>query len=69
MLIIGPFALGFDGSTGGLDVLYIIAGPAVLALSRITDYRDSPARNRRATTSLTSRLETSVLWWWAESVS
>ena len=56
LLIIGPFALGFDGSTGGLDVLYIIAGPTVLALRRIAKYRDSPARNQPVTTSLPSTL-------------
>ena len=45
LLIVGPFALSFDGSTGGLDVFYIIAGAAVLAVSLITNYQYSPQRN------------------------
>ena len=45
LLILGPFALSFDGSTGGLDVFYIIAGAAVLAVSLITNYQYSPQRN------------------------
>jgi hypothetical protein len=49
LLIVGPFALGFDGSSGGLDVFYIIAGVAVLAVSLITNYQYSPARAAAAT--------------------
>jgi hypothetical protein len=45
LLIVGPFALSFDGSTGGLDVFYVIAGAAVLAVSLITNYQYSPQRN------------------------
>jgi hypothetical protein len=45
LLIVGPFALSFDGSTGGLDVFYIIAGAAVLAVSLITNYQYSPQRS------------------------
>lgn len=45
LLIVGPFALSFDGSTGGLDVFYVIAGAAVLAVSLITNYQYSPQRS------------------------
>ena len=45
LLIIGPFALGFDGTSGGLDVFYVVAGVAVLAVSLITNYQYSPRRD------------------------
>ena len=44
LLIVAPFALSFDGSSGGLDVLYIVAGVAVLAVSLITNYQYSEKR-------------------------
>ena len=44
LLLISPFALGFDGSSGGLDVFYVIAGVAVLAVSLITNYQYSEKR-------------------------
>jgi hypothetical protein len=44
LLIISPFALDFDGSTGGLSTFYIVSGVAVLAVSLITNYQYSPKR-------------------------
>jgi hypothetical protein len=44
LLVMSPFALSFDGSRGGLDVFYIVAGVAVLAVSLITNYQYSPKR-------------------------
>jgi hypothetical protein len=44
LLIVAPFALSFDGSSGGLDVLYIVSGVAVLAVSLITNYQYSEKR-------------------------
>jgi hypothetical protein len=44
LLIVAPFALSFDGSSGGLDVLYIVAGVAVLAVSLVTNYQYSEKR-------------------------
>jgi len=44
LLIAGPFVVGFDGSSGGLTVFYVIAGAAVLAVSLVTNYQYSPKR-------------------------
>jgi len=44
LLIVSPFALDFDGSSGGLATFYIVAGLAVLAVSLITNYQYSPKR-------------------------
>jgi hypothetical protein len=44
LLVISPFALGFDGSSGGLTEFYVAAGLAVLAVSLITNYQYSPKR-------------------------
>jgi len=44
LLVSSPFALGFDGSDGGLTAFYIAAGIAVLAVSLITNYQYSPKR-------------------------
>ncbi len=44
LLIISPFALGFDGSSGGLTAFYVAAGAAVLAVSLITNYQYSDKR-------------------------
>ena len=44
LLIGAPFALDFDGSSGGLSTFYIAAGIAVLAVSLITNYQYSPKR-------------------------
>jgi hypothetical protein len=44
LLVSSPFALGFDGSDGGLTAFYIAAGIAVLAVSLITNYQYSPNR-------------------------
>lgn len=43
-LIVGPFVVGFDGSSGGLTAFYIAASVAVLAVSLITNYQYSPRR-------------------------
>jgi hypothetical protein len=45
LLVVSPFALGFDGSDSGLTVFYIVAGLAVLAVSLITNYQYSPERD------------------------
>ncbi|HMC05200.1 MAG TPA: hypothetical protein VKJ83_06980 [Actinomycetota bacterium] len=45
LLVVSPFALGFDGSDSGLTVFYIVAGLAVLAVSLITNYQYSPNRD------------------------
>jgi len=42
--VLSPFALGFDGSDGGLTAFYIAAGAAVLGVSLITNYQYSPKR-------------------------
>ena len=44
LLIASPFVIGFDGTSGGLDVFYVVAGVAVLAVSLITNYQYSPKR-------------------------
>jgi hypothetical protein len=44
LLVSSPFALGFDGSNGGLTAFYVAAGIAVLAVSLITNYQYSPNR-------------------------
>jgi hypothetical protein len=43
LLVVSPFALGFNSSETGLSVFYIAAGIAVLAVSLITNYQYSPA--------------------------
>ena len=43
-LIAGPFVVGFDGSSGGLTLFYVLAGAAVLAVSLITNYQYSDKR-------------------------
>jgi len=45
LLVISPFALGFDGSESGLTAFYVAAGIAVLAVSLITNYQYSPKRD------------------------
>ena len=49
LLVVSPFALGFDGSDSGLTAFYIAAGAAVLAVSLVTNYQYSPKRQRTAT--------------------
>ena len=44
LLIGAPFALDFDGSSGGLTSFFVAAGLAVLAVSLITNYQYSPKR-------------------------
>ena len=44
LLVISPFALGFNDSDTGLAVFYVVAGVAVLAVSLITNYQYSPKR-------------------------
>ena len=45
LLVISPFALGFNDSDTGLSVLYVVSGIAVLAVSLITNYQYSPKRD------------------------
>lgn len=42
LLVASPFALGFASSDGGLTILYIGAGVAVLGVSLITNYQYGP---------------------------
>jgi hypothetical protein len=44
LLVLSPFALGFNNSDTGLTAFYIVAGVAVLAVSLITNYQYSPSR-------------------------
>ena len=44
LLVLSPFALGFNNSDTGLTAFYIAAGVAVLAVSLITNYQYSPKR-------------------------
>jgi hypothetical protein len=44
LLVLSPFALGFNNSDSGLTAFYIVAGIAVLAVSLITNYQYSPNR-------------------------
>ena len=44
LLVLSPFALGFNDSDTGLTAFYIAAGVAVLAVSLITNYQYSPKR-------------------------
>ena len=45
LLLFAPFALNFSGSDGGLTVVYVVAGIAVLAVSLITNYQHSEKRD------------------------
>ena len=44
LLVLSPFALGFNNSDTGLTAFYIAAGVAVLAVSLTTNYQYSPKR-------------------------
>src|SRR3954465_15724334 len=44
LLVIAPFALSFNDSDTGLSAFYIASGIAVLAVSLITNYQNSPKR-------------------------
>src|SRR3954451_16059841 len=44
LLVVSPFALGFNNTDTGLTAFYIAAGVAVLAVSLITNYQYSPER-------------------------
>jgi hypothetical protein len=44
LLIMAPFALNFAGSESGLAVFYVVMGVAVVAVSLITNYQNSPKR-------------------------
>src|SRR3954467_13110886 len=44
LLVVSPFALGFNDTDTGLTAFYIAAGVAVLAVSLITNYQYSPER-------------------------
>jgi hypothetical protein len=45
LLVVSPFALGFNNSDTGLTAFYVVAGVAVLAVSLITNYQYSPERD------------------------
>ena len=45
LLIVSPFALGFNDTATGLSAFYIVAGIAVLAVSLITNYQYSDKRD------------------------
>jgi hypothetical protein len=44
LLILSPFALGFNDTDTGLTAFYVVAGVAVLAVSLITNYQYSDKR-------------------------
>src|SRR5204863_1246213 len=44
LLLGAPWALNFADGDGGLAAFYVVAGVAVLAVSRITNYQYSPKR-------------------------
>src|SRR5690349_20020804 len=48
LLVLSPFALGFNDSDTGLTAFYIVAGIAVLAVSLVTNYQYSPKREGTA---------------------
>jgi hypothetical protein len=54
LLVLSPFALGFNSSDSGLTAFYIAAGIAVLAVSLITNYQYSPKREWAAQPTTTS---------------
>jgi hypothetical protein len=54
LLVLSPFALGFNSSDSGLTAFYIAAGIAVLAVSLITNYQYSPKREWAAQPTTTT---------------
>jgi hypothetical protein len=44
LLIVAPFALGFNDTNGGISAFYVVMGIAVLAVSLITNYQYSDKR-------------------------
>jgi len=44
LLVLSPFALGFNDTDAGLTAFYVVAGIAVLAVSLVTNYQYSPKR-------------------------
>jgi hypothetical protein len=44
LLIAAPFALNFADAERGLAAFYVVMGVAVLAVSLVTNYQDSPKR-------------------------
>ena len=54
LLVVSPFALGFNNSDTGLTAFYIVAGVAVLAVSLITNYQYSPKREWAASPAATA---------------
>ncbi len=48
LLLVAPFALNFHSGDSGLTAFYIVGGIAVLAVSLITNYQYSPARQTAA---------------------
>ena len=41
-LIAAPFVLGFNDTDGGLTAFYVFMGVALVAVSLVTDYGDTP---------------------------
>ena len=54
LLIVSPFALGFNDSDTGLTAFYVVAGIAVLAVSLITNYQYSDKREWSPTRAVTA---------------
>jgi hypothetical protein len=52
LLIVAPFALGFNSSDTGLTAFYIVAGIAVLLVSLITNYQYSDKRDWNSSTAV-----------------
>jgi hypothetical protein len=44
LLIVAPFALGFNDTEAGISAFYVVMGIAVLAVSLITNYQYSDKR-------------------------
>jgi hypothetical protein len=49
LLVAAPFALNFRDGDSGLSAFYLVAGASVLAVSLITNYQYSPARENAIT--------------------
>jgi hypothetical protein len=55
LLLIAPFALGFNDTDGGLTAFYVVAGTAVLAVSLITNYQYNDKREWNGSAPLTAQ--------------
>jgi hypothetical protein len=51
LLLVAPWALGFNDTDGGLTAFYVVGGLAVLAVSLVTNYQYSPQREWAGSTA------------------